>query len=136
MRPSRELSRQCTAGLPPGFAPASRARLDDGVFDVRIVDGSAPWARVRLVAAALTGNLVRSNVYTRRLVSELALKVGAGEHLLAADGEVFEGHSEFTIEKHRDRLLVYVPESSSDDTVSPCKTILSARTDPLGTIPR
>jgi undecaprenyl-diphosphatase len=95
---------------PAGFAPATRARLDDGLFDVRIVDGSAPWARVRLIAAALTGNLVRSTVYTRRLVSELALKVGAGENLLAADGEVVDGNSEFTIEKHDQRLLIYVPE--------------------------
>lgn len=95
---------------PPGFAPATRARLDDGAFDVRIVDGSEPWARVRLIVAALTGNLVRSQVYTRRLLQSLTLSTHADENLLAADGEVFPGGPEFTIEKHPKRLLIYTPE--------------------------
>jgi hypothetical protein len=33
-----------------------------------------------------------------------------GENLLAADGEVFDGGREFTIEKHPKRLLIYTPE--------------------------
>jgi diacylglycerol kinase family enzyme/membrane-associated phospholipid phosphatase len=95
---------------PAGFAPASRARLDDGLFDVRIVDGSSPWARVRLIVAALTGNLARSHVYERRLVPSLTLSTPTGENLLAVDGEVFDGASEFTIEKHAQRVLIYTPE--------------------------
>ena len=59
---------------PPGFAPTTRTRLDDGQFDVRIVDGSAPWARVRLVLAALTGNLVRSRIYTRAVVPSMTFQ--------------------------------------------------------------
>jgi diacylglycerol kinase family enzyme/membrane-associated phospholipid phosphatase len=94
---------------PPGFAPATRARLDDGVFDVRTVDGSGRWARARLVAAALTGGLGRSEVYTRRLVSSLELSTKNDETLFAADGEVFHGHPEFTIRKHPRRVLVYSP---------------------------
>jgi diacylglycerol kinase family enzyme len=97
---------------PPGFAPATRARLDDGVFDVRTVDGSGPGARARLIAAALTGGLGRSDVYTRRLVSSLALSTDNDETLFAADGEVFHGHPEFTIRKHPRRLLVYSPAPS------------------------
>jgi undecaprenyl-diphosphatase len=95
---------------PPGFAPTTRTRLDDGLFDVRIVDGSAPWARVRLIVAALTGNLVRSRIYTRELVPSLACSIPESENLLAADGEVFEGRPDFTIEKHPKPLLIYAPE--------------------------
>ena len=95
---------------PPGFAPATRARLDDGLFDVRIIDGAEPWARVRLIVAALTGNLARSNVHTRRLVSSMTLSTSSDDNLLAADGEIFRGHADFTVEKHPQRLLVYVPE--------------------------
>jgi len=94
---------------PPGFAPATRARLDDGVFDVRVVDGSGPWARARLVAAALTGRLGHSTVYTRRLVPSLALITKNDETLFAADGEIFRGHPDFDIRKHPRRLLVYSP---------------------------
>jgi undecaprenyl-diphosphatase len=95
---------------PPGFAPASRARLDDGLFDVRIVDGSEPWARVRLVGAALTGNLARSKVYTRRLLPSSKLTTPPGSHLLAVDGEIVPGHAAFSIEKHAHQLLIYAPE--------------------------
>ena len=95
---------------PPGFAPATRARLDDGLFDVRIVDGSEPWARVRLMVAALTGNLARSRVYTRGLVSSSKVTTPAGDDLLAADGEIFHGRSGFSIEKDPRRLLIYAPE--------------------------
>jgi diacylglycerol kinase family enzyme/membrane-associated phospholipid phosphatase len=95
---------------PPGFAPTTRSRLDDGSFDVRIVDGSHPYARLRLIAAALTGNLARSRVYTRRLVHSIDFVVHDDNHTLAADGEVFAGHTEFRVAKHTRRLLVYAPE--------------------------
>jgi diacylglycerol kinase family enzyme len=92
---------------PAGFAPATRARLDDGFLDVRIVEGSAPWARVRLIAAALAGTLARSKVYNRALVAHVTMSLPAGENLLAADGEVFAGHSDFTVAKSPQRLRVY-----------------------------
>ncbi len=95
---------------PPGFAPATRARLDDGTFDVRIVDGSHPYARLRLIAAALTGNLARSRVYSRRLVSSLDFVIDSANQTLAADGEVFPGHAAFGVAKHSRRLLVYAPD--------------------------
>ena len=95
---------------PPGFAPTTRARLDDGLFDVRIVDGAAPWARVRLIVAALTGNLVRSKIYTRDLVSSMTFRTSGGEQLLAADGEIFDGSREFTVDKCPRQLLIYAPE--------------------------
>ncbi len=97
---------------PPGFAPATRSRLDDGVFDVRIVDGSTPWARTRVTIAALTGGLARSEVYSRRLVSSLEIDGSAPGALLAADGEVFRGRGDFVIRKHPQPLLVYKPAGS------------------------
>jgi len=92
---------------PPGFAPATRARLDDGVLDVRIVEGSEPWARVRLIAAALAGTLAQSKVYRRSLVSSLTVRTPPAENLLAADGEVFSGHADFTVAKDARRLRVF-----------------------------
>jgi diacylglycerol kinase family enzyme/membrane-associated phospholipid phosphatase len=95
---------------PPGFAPATRSRLDDGSFDVRIVDGAHPYARLRLIFAALTGNLARSRVYTRQLVSSVDFAIGSDNQMLAADGEVFAGHAAFRVAKHSRRLLVYAPD--------------------------
>ncbi len=95
---------------PPGFAPATRARLDDGMFDVRIVDGTNPFSRVRLIAALLAGNLARSTVYTRRLADSVPVRTHTRDRTLAADGEVFEGHQEFVIKKHPKQVLVYAPE--------------------------
>ena len=80
------------------------------VFDVRIVDGTHPRARMRLIVAALTGNLSRSTVYTRRLAQSLALSMDSHDHTLAADGEVFEGDESFTVEKCPKPLLVYAPK--------------------------
>ncbi len=94
---------------PPGFAPATRARLDDGVLDVRLVEGSAPWARVRLIAAALAGTLARSKVYSRSLVTDMKVSIRSDESLLSADGEVFPGDRDFTVSKHALRLRVYAP---------------------------
>ncbi len=76
---------------PAGFAPTTRNRLDDGMFDVRIVDGDQPFARLRLIAALLTGRLARSAVYSRTLVDRIDIEVGTTEPMLAADGEVFAG---------------------------------------------
>jgi hypothetical protein len=38
------------------------------------------------------------------------LVASSDDNLLAADGEIFRGHADFTVEKHPQRLLVYVPE--------------------------
>ena len=93
---------------PPGFAPATRTRLDDDRFDVRIIDGTRPAARLRLVLAVLTGQVGRSSVYTRRLIDRLDVTAGSSS-VLAADGEIFEGSGAFTVEKNARRLRVFVP---------------------------
>lgn len=94
---------------PPGFAPASRPRLDDEKFDVRIVDGNEPNARLRLIAAVLTGQLARSSIYTRELVDELHITTATDSATLAADGETFAGNGTFTVTKMSTRLRTYAP---------------------------
>lgn len=92
---------------PSGFAPRRRARLDDGVLDVRIVDGG-PRAGVRLLLAVLTRHLRRSRLYEE--VAAEALEVRSDRPLsLSRDGEVFEGSTAFRIAKRSTPLAVVAP---------------------------
>ena len=94
---------------PPGFAPATRARLNDGLIDLRLVDGSAPAARLRLMLALLTGTLGKSRIYKRHLVERLNITSEEQSPMLAVDGEVFEGPSTFVVETRPGSLRVYAP---------------------------
>ena len=95
---------------PSGFAPSWRERLDDGLIDFRYVDGSAPFARSRLILAVLTGRLGRSRVYRQSVVERLTIRSSNGRPLrMARDGETFDASEEVVIEKLPDRLAVYVP---------------------------
>ncbi len=94
---------------PHGFAPSWRTRLDDGHLDVRLVDAATPGARVRLIAAVLTGRLGRSRMYEELQVGALAVRRLDGDRRLARDGETFDGSAEFTITKCAEPLLVYAP---------------------------
>lgn len=91
-----------------GPAPVRRDDLADGLLDVRIVSGG-PFARSRLLAAALTGALTDSPVYTRARLRRLRIRaLGAGAHL-AYDGEVAPAPSELLIDKVNEALTVYRP---------------------------
>ncbi len=94
---------------PAGFAPATRSRLDDRRLDVRLVDGSHPAARGRLMMSLLTGTLARSRVYERRLVDHLEICADGSSAMLATDGEAFDGPAEFVVAKHPRSLLVHAP---------------------------
>jgi undecaprenyl-diphosphatase len=94
---------------PAGFAPAWRERLDDGLLDIRLVGAERPYARLRLLAAVLTGRLGRSRVHEAFTTRRLEVRSLDGPLRLARDGETFEGHTEFTIEKLDRPLAVYVP---------------------------
>lgn len=94
---------------PPGFVPSTRNRLDDGQLDVRFVDGTAPFARLRLITAVLTGNVARSKVYSRQLIDELRVVTDSDEPMLAADGETFAGNGTFVVAKQKTRLRTYSP---------------------------
>jgi undecaprenyl-diphosphatase len=94
---------------PHGFAPSWRERLDDGRVDVRIVDAASPFSRSRLVLSVLTGRLGRSRVYEETATDRLSVRSLQGPLRLAADGEVFDGSGEFTVEKDPAALCVLVP---------------------------
>lgn len=94
---------------PQGFAPSWRERLDDGDLDLRIVNGSEPWSRTRLVLAVMTGRLGRSHVYEARIAKRIEIRSMEGPLRLARDGETFDGSDSFLVEKHKERLTVYVP---------------------------
>lgn len=95
--------------LPEGFAPAYRPRLDDGLLDVRVVDGSRPLARTRLVAAVLTGTLSRSRVCATARLPRLRLSGLTGVADLAYDGEVTPAPDALVLEKQHRALTVYRP---------------------------
>ena len=94
---------------PSGFAPAWRERLDDGQLDIRIVDASAPLARLRLIASVLTGRLGRSRIYEQRLAPQVEVRSLEGPLRLARDGETFDGPEHFVVEKLGEPLTVYAP---------------------------
>lgn len=91
-----------------GLAPVRRRDLNDGVLDVRIVDGG-PFARTRLLGAAVTGFLTRSPVYSAARLRRLRIRgLTAGSHL-AYDGEVAPAPSELLLDKLPGALVVYRP---------------------------
>ncbi|WP_438291037.1 diacylglycerol/lipid kinase family protein [Streptomyces sp. HUAS TT7] len=94
---------------PPGFAPSYRRSLDDGLLDLRIVDGKHPFARTRLVAAFLTGTLARSRVYREATATRLRIDgVGkAGDY--TRDGEVSPASDTLILGKAPRALTVYLP---------------------------
>jgi undecaprenyl-diphosphatase len=94
---------------PAGFAPSWREHLDDGELDIRIVDGSHPWSRTRLLLSVLTGRLASCGAYEQRYVRQLHVKSRQGPMRLARDGETFDGPEEFTICKADEPLRVFVP---------------------------
>lgn len=94
---------------PSGFAPSWRESLDDGQLDIRIVDGTRPWSRFRLLLSVMTGRLARCGAYEQRFVRSMTVKSLNGRLRLARDGETFDGPEEFTIAKADEPLLVYVP---------------------------
>jgi len=83
--------------------------LDDGLLDVRLVDGEQPWGRVRLVLSVLTGRLGRSTVYEQRTAPELSLRVRDDALHIALDGEVLEVAPSVTVSKRKGELLVLAP---------------------------
>lgn len=95
---------------PEGFAPSWRERLDDGKLDVRVVDGTQPYARTRLILAVLTGTLAKSRVYDTWTTQAMHVKVLDGPLRLARDGETFDGPAEFDVCKGDRPLHIYVPE--------------------------
>ncbi|WP_369264634.1 bifunctional phosphatase PAP2/diacylglycerol kinase family protein [Streptomyces sp. R35] len=103
--------------VPEGFAPAFRPRLDEGLLDVRLVDGDHRLARTRVIASALVGALHRSRVYGAEHVPWVRLEGLAGTDRLAYDGEVAPVPVELTLEKEHRVLVVYRPAQPQDELV-------------------
>ncbi|SQD94568.1 Phosphoesterase PA-phosphatase related [Parafrankia sp. Ea1.12] len=96
--------------LPDGFAPTYRTRLDESLLDLRVVDATAPLARLRLVGAVLTGRLGRSRVYEQRTVERVRISSNQPSPLpFASDGEVTEGIRRIAVTTSGARLIVYRP---------------------------
>ena len=97
---------------PAGAAPSYRPDLSDGQLDIRMIDGSQPLARARLIAAVAMGTLARSRVYRTWTAPEITIETSDGSPVqLSTDGEVMTADATVTLRKRRDPLLVYRPES-------------------------
>lgn len=94
---------------PPGFAPTWRERLDDGLLDIRLVDGERPFARARLVVSVLTGRLARSAVYEQRTARAIELRTDDDRLTLALDGELCDVAPRVIVSKRPRPLAVYAP---------------------------
>jgi undecaprenyl-diphosphatase len=94
---------------PPGFGPSWRERLDDGLLDVRLVDGRHPWARTRLILAVLTGTLARSAPYQEWVAERVEIRSLDGPLRVALDGEVFDADERVVVAKRPRALTVAVP---------------------------
>lgn len=97
---------------PSGAAPGYRPDLADGVLDVRMIDGTQPLARTRLIVAVLLGTLGRCRVYRTWSAETLRIAApGTGPLPLSLDGEVTDRHSAISLVKRPKKLLVYRPSS-------------------------
>lgn len=94
---------------PQGFGPSWRERLDDGLLDVRLVDGAHPWARLRLIAAVLTGTLARCAPYEEWTTDRLEVRSMDGPLRVAVDGETIDAGRHVVVEKRPRALAVHVP---------------------------
>ncbi|MGH2946887.1 MAG: bifunctional phosphatase PAP2/diacylglycerol kinase family protein, partial [Solirubrobacteraceae bacterium] len=92
---------------PAGLGPSWRPRLDDGCFDVRLLLAESRYSRQRLMSAILTGRLTSARDYLQFQARELRIESNRPHLRLARDGECFDGHGHFVIEKRPDRVAVY-----------------------------
>jgi diacylglycerol kinase family enzyme/membrane-associated phospholipid phosphatase len=80
-----------------GLAPHRRARLDEGVLDVRVVGAELPWSRARLALALLRGRPQRSPVYERWTADRVEVRSLQGPLQMAKDGEILAGATELVV---------------------------------------
>jgi diacylglycerol kinase family enzyme len=100
---------------PDGFGPRWRERLDDGLLDIRVVNGARRFSRLRFTIDVLTGRLATCPVYEQRVASSLSIRSLEGPLRLAADGETFDGPAELLVAKRPRALQVAVPPYESEE---------------------
>lgn len=90
----------------PGFAPGRRSRLDDGVLDVRYLEGGHRYAGTRLLFSLLSGRMRNSMVY--REVQAPVVTIEADEPFrVAHDGEAGDLHTRATFRVAYRELRVF-----------------------------
>lgn len=92
-----------------GLAPSRRARLDDGVLDVRLVHAERSWARTRVALSLLTGRLGRCSSYERWIAARLEVDSDLPWLQLASDGETWRGSGSFVVRSRPRALVVMQP---------------------------
>jgi diacylglycerol kinase family enzyme/membrane-associated phospholipid phosphatase len=95
--------------LPSGIAPSRRARMDDGLLDVRIVETGRRFSKLRILAALALSRLERSPLYHELRVPEFTFKAVDGPTVLAHDGEVGTEVTEATFNVRYRALPVFRP---------------------------
>lgn len=95
---------------PEGLAPRSRESMDDGLLDIRLVDGAKRFSKTRFMLSALSGRLRHCSVYREWKAAELDVVSLEGPLRLAADGETFDGPARFVVSKKRRALRVLLPQ--------------------------
>jgi diacylglycerol kinase family enzyme len=113
---------------PTGFGPSWRERLDDGLLDVRLVDGARRFSRTRFALDVLSGRLRRCPVYEERVVSSLTIRSLDGPLRLAADGETYDGPELLEVTKGLQVLRVAVPPDPDRESERPNSTSTAAST--------
>ncbi|MEU1020028.1 diacylglycerol kinase family protein [Streptomyces sp. NPDC005898] len=91
-----------------GIAPVRRHDLADGLLDVRIAHGGR-FARSRLLAAALAGQLTRTRVYAAARPQRLVISGLPEGTQMAYDGEVTDAPCALLVDKLPEALTVYRP---------------------------
>ncbi|WP_439029236.1 diacylglycerol kinase family protein [Gordonia terrae] len=94
---------------PSGFLPSRRARIDDGLLDVRILETSHRWATVRLLGSLAAGRLQRSHLYHEMQVPEFSFRAVDGPVAVSHDGEVEQSYSRADFRVAYRILKVYRP---------------------------
>jgi diacylglycerol kinase family enzyme/membrane-associated phospholipid phosphatase len=94
-----------------GLEFGRRQSLDDGLLDLRIIDGDRRWSRLQAVGAALLGLVDRSPVYHQRTTRNVRLELPEGTEI-ALDGDLHPAPSqlELTVRPRALRVLVPAPE--------------------------
>jgi diacylglycerol kinase family enzyme len=93
---------------PTGVVVASRACVDDGLLDVRMLEASR-WSRIRLLLSALAGRLDKCSAYHSFRTTQLDVQLLDQPRPVARDGEVGDAVEAIRFRKRPGALTVYRP---------------------------
>ncbi|GAB3987380.1 hypothetical protein GCM10029978_105960 [Actinoallomurus acanthiterrae] len=96
-----------------GVAPTWRARLDDGVLDIRLIGARRHISRTRAVAALFLGHLRLMPDYSVWSAGKVELAGAHGSLRLTRDGEVGASEGTVTVTKQAAALAVFVPSRTA-----------------------